>query len=163
MGPTRRLVELLDRHGVKFVLIGGRAASLHGSPLATLDTDFCYERSESNLERLAEALRELKPTLRGAPPDLPFVIDAQSLALGSNYTFSTELGDCDFLGEVEPIGGFEQLTRNAETMDLDGVCVLVMSLDDLIRVKQYIKRPKDLAALEQLKTIKEERDHENGR
>ena len=87
---------------------------LLGSPLPTFDVDLCYRRSEANLKRLAAALREIHPTLRGAPPDLPFQLDVNSLALGSNFTFNTDLGPLDLLGWVEPIGGYEQLLPNTD-------------------------------------------------
>src|SRR5687767_4492919 len=90
-----RIAELLLAHGVEFMVIGGQAAVLHGSPLPTLDIDLCYRRTAENLERLARALQDLHPTLRGAPPDLPFRLDAQSLALGANFTFTTDLGPLD--------------------------------------------------------------------
>ena len=61
-----QIAELLQRHGVEFMVIGGQAAVLHGSPLATLDVDLCYRRSRENMERLAAALEHLHPTLRGA-------------------------------------------------------------------------------------------------
>jgi len=82
-----QIAEHLQRHGVEFMVIGGQAAVLHGSPVPTFDVDFCYRRTAENLQRLAQALQELHPTLRGAPPDLPFLLDAQSLALGANFTF----------------------------------------------------------------------------
>ncbi len=53
-------------------------------------------RTKQNLRRLAAA-REIKPTLRNAPKDLPFIIDEQTLALGSNFTFDTRFGDLDLL------------------------------------------------------------------
>ena len=67
----QNLAELLTRHGVEFVVIGGQAETLFGSPRVTFDIDLCYRRTAENLERLAAALREMKVTLRGAPPDLP--------------------------------------------------------------------------------------------
>src|SRR5688572_29912132 len=95
--PTRleRAARLMRSHGVEFVVIGGQAEYLFGSPRVTYDVDLCYRRSNENLERLASALRELKPTLRGAPPDLPIVLDAKALSLGANYTFDTSLGKLD--------------------------------------------------------------------
>jgi predicted nucleotidyltransferase len=146
--------ELLNRHGVEFLVIGGQAAALHGSPIPTFDVDLCYRRTPGNLERLAEALRELHPTLRGAPPDLPFRLDAQSLALGANFTFRTNIGDLDLLAWVEPFGEYEKLIDRAESQMLDDQPVKVISLDDLITIKRHIRRPKDQAALFQLEAIK---------
>lgn len=155
-----RIVELLEARGVQYVVIGGQAENLLGSARVTYDSDLCYLRTKDNLERLAAALLELKPTLRGAPPDLPFQLDARSLALGSNFTFSTIAGDLDLLGHVEPIGGYEELARSAETMDLGAFTIKVASLDDLIRIKQHVNRPKDRDSLKHLLAIKRIRDEE---
>lgn len=156
-----QIAELLDRHGVEYLVIGGQAAVLHGSPLATFDVDLCYARTAENLVRLATALREIHPTLRGAPPDLPFRLDEQSLALGSNFTFLTDLGPLDLLGWVEPLGSFESLQPRAEKMDLGGRTVLVISLDDLIVIKRHINRPKDQTAAVQLEALQKLRDEGN--
>lgn len=151
-----RFAEVLAAHGVEFIVIGGQAENLHGSPRVTYDVDLCYRRTKDNLERLAKALPELKPTLRGAPADLPFRIDARSLALGSNFTFATPLGDLDLLGYVEPLGGYDELARQAVSYRLDRLSVLAISVDDLIRVKEHIKRPKDQESLLQLRAIQRE-------
>lgn len=58
-----RIVRTLDQHGVDYVLIGGVAARLHGSPILTEDLDVTPERSRDNLRRLAEALAELDAKL----------------------------------------------------------------------------------------------------
>lgn len=153
-----KIAELLHSHQVDFMVIGGQAAALHGSPIPTYDVDLCYRRSKENLERLASALKVIHPTLRGAPPDLPFVLDAISLALGSNFTFDTILGPLDLLGWVEPIGGYDELAPRAEVIDLEGLSLRVLSLDDLIAIKRHIARPKDRAALVQLEAIQRLRD-----
>jgi hypothetical protein len=91
---------------------------LHGSPIPTYDVDLSYRRTSDNLQRLATALKTLKPTLRGAPPDLPFIPDAQSLALGSSFTFDTPLGPLDLLGWVEPLGAYDDFVTRVETMNV---------------------------------------------
>ncbi|MBI4607857.1 MAG: hypothetical protein HY726_02470 [Candidatus Rokubacteria bacterium] len=152
------LAEFLDRHGVEFLVIGGQAAVLHGSPLPTFDIDLCYRRTAANLERLAAALKEIHPTLRGAPPDLPFRLDARSLALGANFTFDTDLGPLDLFAWLEPLGPYENLIERAEQMDLGSVRVSVIGLDDLIAIKRHIGRPKDQVAVLQLEALKPLRD-----
>ena len=149
-----RIVSVFLRHQVEFIIIGGQAETLMGSPRVTYDTDLCYRRSESNLERLANALSEIKPSLRGAPADLPFTIDARALALGSNFTLSTPAGDLDLIGWVEPLGAYEALIKNSETYEVCGTHVRSIGLDDLIRIKQHISRPKDRDSLFQLLAIK---------
>jgi hypothetical protein len=74
----RRIIEALSAADVEFIVIGGQAEALFGSPRVTLDTDLTYRRTPENLERLAAVLRSLHPKLRDAPPDLRFVIELDS-------------------------------------------------------------------------------------
>ncbi len=85
-------------------------------------------------------------------------MDAQSLALGANFTFSTDLGPLDLLGWVEPFGAYEELIDRAEMIVLDDRNVAVINLDDLIAIKRHISRPKDQAALLQLTALKRLRE-----
>ncbi len=156
--PLERVVDLLVKHNVEFIVIGGQAETLFGSPRITYDIDLCYRRSQENLERLARALPELQPKLRGAPPDLPFVIDARALALGNNYTFKTNIIDLDLLGHVEPIGDYDAVARRASRIRVGLHDVLVIDLDDLIRIKEHIQRTKDSESLFQLRAIKKARE-----
>ncbi|MGH9462462.1 MAG: hypothetical protein ACRD1X_14695 [Vicinamibacteria bacterium] len=149
-----RIAERLRDHGVEFMVIGGQAAVLLGSPIATLDIDLCYRRTKENLRRLARALHDLHPTLRGAPPDLPFRLDAESLALGSNFTFDTDEGPLDLLGLVEPFGDYEALLPGSELLEAGGIELRVIGLEDLIKVKRHLRRPKDQATLVQLEALK---------
>ena len=153
-----RIAERLRDHGVEFMVIGGQAAVLLGSPLATFDVDLCYKRTRENIRRLAEALKELHPTLRGAPRDLPFRLDAESLALGSNFTFDTDEGPLDLLGYVEPLGNYEALVPGSELLDAGGVELQVIGLEDLIAIKRHLRRPKDQATLAQLEALKRLRE-----
>jgi predicted nucleotidyltransferase len=107
---------------------------------------------------LADALIEIHPTLRGAPADLPFRIDAESLALGANFTFETDLGPLDLLGWVEPIGMYDDLLPRVEFVEVDRLTLRVIALDDLITIKRHFRRPKDQAALFKLEAIKKMRE-----
>lgn len=155
--PLEKVLEVLVKHGVEFIVIGGQAETLFGSPRITYDIDLCYRRTRENLERLARALPEFQPKLRGAPPDLPFIIDARALALGNNFTFTTPIGDLDFLGYCEPIGDYEALAPRAGPMRVGDFDVLVIDLDDLIRIKEHLCRVKDTDSLVQLLAIKKTR------
>jgi hypothetical protein len=153
--PLEALKVLID-HQVRFLLIGGFAAVIRGSPVITGDLDICYARDDANLRKLAKALRELKATLRGAPPDLPFLLDAQTLKNGDHFTFSTRAGPLDCLGTPAGTAGFRDLDTDATDEDLDGLTVRVASLDDLIRMKRAAGRLKDRTALEWLGNLREE-------
>ena len=56
-------LKALSECGVNFVVIGGYAATLHGSAYLTRDLDICYERTPENMERLVSALRPLSSAL----------------------------------------------------------------------------------------------------
>jgi hypothetical protein len=152
---------VLNRHGVRFVVIGGVAGRLWGSPTLTNDVDICYGRSRDNLERLAAALVELGARLRGVEDDVPFLLDAETFERGQNFTFTTSLGPLDVIGLPAGIRHFDELATNAVAFDLgDGVRVQVCDLDDLIRMKRASARPKDRIELEVLGAVRDERERQ---
>ncbi|MFT3863507.1 MAG: hypothetical protein QM729_04485 [Solirubrobacterales bacterium] len=152
----RPLLELLDRHAVDFIVIGGIAGIVHGSSYPTYDFDVLYARDESNLKRMAAALTELGVTLRGAPADLPFRPDARTLAAGCNFTFDSEYGSFDILGEAAGMRDYEEMRADARQDDLWGVSARVASVDDLIRMKRAAGRPKDKSMAEELVALLED-------
>ena len=79
---AEEIFACLDRHNVDYVLIGGLAAVLHGSPLPTLDADICPSREVDNLRRLASALEEMDARARtpDTPDGVPFPRDATFLS-----------------------------------------------------------------------------------
>lgn len=155
--PVAVLQALVDG-GVRFVVIGGIAGAIHGSPTVTGDLDVCPERSDANLERLAAVLRDLNARLRGAPADVPFILDGRTLHAGDHFTFTTDLGDVDCLGTPSGTAGYDDLRAGAEAVDLDGFVVPVASLEDLMRMKRAAGRPKDRIELEVLGALRDERD-----
>jgi hypothetical protein len=110
----RPLIQALDRHGVDFVVVGGVAGLAQGSAYPTYDLDVAYARNPGNLKRLAAALAEIGVTLRGTPDDLPFQLDAQTLSNGANFTFDTEFGSFDVLGDIAGIKSYEALRGDAK-------------------------------------------------
>jgi hypothetical protein len=103
------LLRALTAAEVRFIVVGGAAATAHGAARLTVDLDIVYERTRENLTRLVIALAELKPYLRGAPPGLPFRFDVETLRHGLNFTLTTAIGDIDLLGEITGGGGYDDL------------------------------------------------------
>ena len=153
-----RILRELHHEGVRFIVIGGIGAAALGSPSLTDDLDICYERSRENLERLSRVLMRLGAKLRGAPADLPFTPDAPTLASGDHFTFTTDAGDFDCMGTPSGSKGYADLAERAVLTDMDGIEVLVASVDDLILMKQAAGRPKDLIEVEVLGALKDELD-----
>lgn len=157
------LIRQLRDRDVRFVLVGGFAGTVLGSPRITVDLDIVYARDVENLARLALALEPLSPYMRGAPAGLPFRLDAPTLARGLNFTLTTALGDLDLLGEVVGGGTYEQLlphTRRIRVFDID---IDVVTLAQLIRLKRAAGRPKDLEALAELEILMEEQRRDTHR
>ena len=148
----RRLVE----HRVEFVVIGGIAGRLLGSPTVTNDLDICYARNDENHAHLAEALVSLNARLRGVDEEVPLQLDAKTIANGDSFTFITDAGSLDILGTPSGTNGFEDLVRTATDVNLDGITVKVCDIEDLLRMKRASARPKDLIEVEVLNAVREE-------
>jgi hypothetical protein len=147
----------LLKHGVRFVVIGGFAGRLWGSPAVTNDLDICYARDRENLVRLAAALKELKARLRGVGEEVPFRLDARTLEAGDHFTFETRAGNLDVLGFPAGSGGFDRLVRTSAELEIDkGLRVRVASVEDLIQMKRAAGRPKDLIEVEILSALRDE-------
>ena len=160
MTDFESLICRLASGDVRFVVIGGFAGTMLGSPRTTIDLDIVYARDEENLERLVRTLEPLSPTLRGAPPNLPFVLDVATLARGLNFTLTTSLGDLDLLGEVVGGGTYEQLLPHTHRLTVFDAEVSVVTLAQLIRLKRAAGRPRDLAVLAELEALLEEQRRE---
>jgi predicted nucleotidyltransferase len=152
----RSLLESLAQADVQFILIGGVAATLHGSARATFDIDIVYARSQENFAAIATALSPLTPYLRGAPPGLPFQLDEKTLRNGLNFTLTTALGDLDLFGEVAGGGTYENLLPSSIWIEIDGLTVRCASVDQLIFLKNAAGRPKDFESVAELHAIQEE-------
>lgn len=142
---------------VRFVIIGGVAAILHGTARVTYDVDIVYARDQENLQRVAAALRPFCPYLRDAPKGLPFVLDERTLRNGLNFTLETSIGDIDLLGEVIGGGTYEELLPRSQEVSAFGFPCRVVSLEKLIQLKRAAGRPKDLESIAELQALWEER------
>ena len=151
------LIGLLAGAHVEFIIVGGAAATAHGSARLTLDLDIVYRRTQQNIRRLCEVLSPCQPYLRGAPPGLPFRFDERTVLSGLNFTLTTSLGDLDLLGEITAGGHFEDLVPHSIPPHLYGCDTLCLDLEQLIKVKRATGRPKDLEAIAELTAILEER------
>ena len=140
----RPIFRKLLEHQVDFVLIGGMAGIARGSSYPSYDIDIAYARDGENLKRLAAALQDLGATLRGAPRDVPFQLDARTLRAGSHFTFVTPYGSLDVLSDPSGAPSYEKLKAAAgEPAEVEGEAMLVASLDHLIAMKEVSGRTKD--------------------
>jgi hypothetical protein len=158
---VRELLELLDRHRVRCVLVGELAAVAHGSGRATFDIDVVPDWTRENLDRLASALVASGARLRvpdSEPVEFPVVGNA--LERFEVSTWRTNLGDIDVICGTPTnrrgvLARFDDLVSRAHRRVAFGITILVADLADIIEAKEALARGPDLAALPELHRLRE--------
>ena len=152
----RKIIPTLVQSKIKFIIIGGVAAIVHGSARTTFDLDVVYSRDPQNIRRLVQALKPFSPYLRDVPEGLPFIFDEKTVQKGLNFALNTELGYLDLLGEIVGGGAYEDLLPHSQEIEVFGVKCLCLGLERLIHVKRAAGRPKDFEIIAELEAILEE-------
>ncbi len=154
------LFAALDRHKVDYLLIGGLAVSLHGIERATMDVDITVAMNPDNLAALIGTARELK-----LAPVLPVPLESLSdVELLRKWHAERNL-EAFAMRAPEPAGvtldvllsppvEYAGMSERAVIFDVAGTPVRVVSIDDLIALKQAVGRPIDLSDIEHLKRVK---------
>jgi hypothetical protein len=140
-----RIIKILAKHNVRFVLIGALAARLQGFPRFTADADITPARDAVNLKRLARALRELDARVftESIPEGLPFDCSPEMLARADLWNLITGAGRLDIAFTPSGTTGYDDLVRDAVRFEVYGEELLVASLADIIRSKEAADRPQD--------------------
>jgi len=150
------IAEVLKRHDVDYVVIGGLAVVLQGGETTTHDVDLAFDRSRQNLDRLADALTELsaKPKRWKAGS---FRLKTADLAANWLH-LESDSGDIDLIADTPGVS-YQSIKEGCEKFELDHVTILVASVAELIEMKRRAGRPKDklhLAELEDLLRLQNE-------
>lgn len=147
------ILAALVAHHIRFVLIGGVAATVHGSARFTNDLDICYDVAPDNIERLVTLLAEWNAYLRGVEPGLPFILDARTFRTTPVLTLTSSMGAIDLLDEVPGVGDYRAAYAKSETVQIGAVEFRTLTLEALIASKQAIRRKKDVEHLIELEAI----------
>lgn len=149
------ILRALEESGVLYVVIGGIAATLHGSPHVTFDLDITPETGRRNLERLSAALTALDARIRveGVPDGLPFSHGWESLQRMQALNLITNAGPLDITMLPSGTRGYADLRRDAIRIEVMGVPTTVASLADVVRSKEAAGRPKDQLILPTLRRM----------
>jgi hypothetical protein len=151
-------LKALADHSVRFVVVGGIGAVLHGCPLSTFDLDVVHERSAGNIARLQKALESLDAVYR-MQPGKRLRPSAEALAGPGHHLLLTRNGPMDVLGEIGLGHDYEELAASSEEIVVDeSLKLLVLNLEWIIRTKEEAGAPKDLAALDLLRATLNERN-----
>lgn len=148
-----QIIVALAGAGVRFVVIGGVAATIQGSARFTSDIDICYDPADDNVERLVALLTGWKAYLRGVERGLPFILDARAFRITPIMTLTTEVGDIDVLDIVPGIGDYAAVLRASEAVEIGDVEFRSLRLEALIASKRAVRRPKDVEQLIELEAL----------
>lgn len=149
------ILQVLVRHEVEFIVVGGMAAVFHGAPVVTYDLDVLHARAPENIPRLLAALRELESFYR---TDLNRRLSPNESHLVSpgHQLLATKFGPLDVLGTIDDGMSYEDLLDQTDSITVRGMNLHVLRLERLIGVKERAGRAKDLAALPVLRATLEE-------
>jgi hypothetical protein len=146
----RRILELLELHGVEYVVVGGVAAVLQGAPVTTFDIDALIKVDPANIDRLVKVLaildaryrehRDLRPT-------------ASDLAAGGHLLLTTDSGPMDVLGFIGGGRRYEDVADSAPRVSVGGLTIRVLSVEALIADKKALGRDKDLLVVRLLEAV----------
>jgi hypothetical protein len=148
-----KVCTALNTHNVEYLVVGGAAVSYYGynrpsgighyrSELKT-DLDFWYNPSIENFEKIIHALDDLNVDTS----------ELKDLVFDNKHTFlkipHPEF-HTDFLPLMEGLGSFRTSKQNAETIDIGGVSLSILSYDDLILNKRAVNRKIDQTDIDEL-------------
>jgi len=139
-------LQLLVRHGMDFIVVGGAAAILEGAPIATLDLDIMVRPTQEDRERLLAALRELNARYLD-PAGRLIVPDAGKLETLRIHRLATDLGPIDILESIGKGLTYSDLSGETNVYKVGDVSVRALSLAMIIRSKEEANRDKDHAVL----------------
>jgi len=151
----KALLQRLQEQHVEFVIIGGVCGLLHGVSLVTLDLDICCRFTPENLRRIEAAVKDLHPRHRLAVNKLSLEFTDEFCSRLKNMCLQTDLGIVDCLGEVSGIGDYDACLRRSIVHEMSYGRFRILDIDAIIAAKEAMARDKDLAAVKQLRGIKE--------
>lgn len=154
------IIKALVAARIRFVLIGGVAATIQGSARFTNDIDICYDTDDENVQRLATLLSGWGAYLRGVERGLPFFLDARQFRITPIMTLTTEVGDVDVLDVVPGVGDYAAAVKQSEVVEIGNVEFRSLTLEALIASKRAVRRPKDVEQLIELEAMKSLRRRE---
>lgn len=155
MASTLDLLKRLNKHRVKYVLVGGMACVIHGSQVVTQDVDICAPLTPENLSRLLAALANTHPRFRTARELRPLPNEPEKLEGFKNLYLVTDLGQLDVLSEITGVGDHSEVEQHTIQVDLEGIQCRVLDLDTLITAKKAMNSPKDRQVVLELEAIRE--------
>ena len=141
------ILAALVAHGIRFVLVGGVAATVQGSARFTNDIDLCYDSAADNIDRLVALLTEWHAYLRGVEPGLPFILDARTFRTTPLLTLTTTMGAIDLFDHVPGVGDYARARAASEAVHVGDTAFRALTLEALIASKKATRRKKSTLSI----------------
>ena len=158
MLDLEKILKILIKNKVEFIIVGGYASIIHGASYVTKDLDLCVNFSEENAAKILKSINPYHTRHRMHPKNPPLEETPHSLSKYNNLYLLTDLGNLDMLGEITGLGKFEHLANHTIDVELFGKMCKVLDIDGLIISKRAMGRPKDNQVIIQLEAIKKALD-----
>ena len=149
-----RVCEALNQSGVRYVVVGGYAVSLHGAIRGTLDIDVALRWTKHDLLKAEDALQKI-----GLVSRLP-VTALDVFNYRDEYIRNRNLIAWNFHNPVDPselldiIINFDAKGKRAVYKQLSTTSVPVLNIRDLIDMKKASGRPQDIEDIRALEKLK---------
>lgn len=141
----RDMLLALNDSGAEFLLVGAYALAAHGCPRATGDIDFWVRADAENARRVYAALNAF-----GAPM---YQVTIEDFATpGIVFQIGVAPQRIDILTTISGVQ-FEDAWKNRLTVEIEGISVTVLGLQDLLLNKQSTGREKDAADIPLIKRL----------
>ncbi|WP_457598643.1 DUF6036 family nucleotidyltransferase [Hydrogenimonas sp.] len=140
----RDLIELFNRHKVKYLLVGAHAMAVFGHARSTYDIDIWIEREKENATRIVKALEEF---------GLPFELDENAFTAKEQIVqIGIAPNRIDLLTDIDGVA-FSEAWERRKDIELDGMRLHILSAEDIVRNKVASGRPKDRIDAEMMKRL----------
>lgn len=153
-----RVCQILNKNNVQYLIVGGTAVAFHGyfrwsqnssgTPTEKFDLDIWYNPTYDNYFKLLKALSELGQDVK------EFLEEKSPNPLKSYFKFDLDKFTLDFLPKLKGVNKFRPAYEKKEITTIKGIDMLFIGFDELLQDKAANSRPKDLADIKQLKSIK---------
>ena len=132
----REFVELLIRHKVEYLIVGGYAVGIHGHPRYTGDLDIWLNPTNENAEKILACVNEFGFSSFGLKAT-DFTKEGNIIQLGQPPL------RIDLLTQIDGVT-FHECIRNKTQLEIDGLLIDFIGYNDLLKNKRSSGRLRDL-------------------
>ena len=163
----RRIIPELEKRKIKYLAIGGVAVNLYGYNRVTNDLDIILSFDEENVSKFVKLMSDLgfKPRVQADPMELSkpekreFWKNEKNMKVFSFFNPNNEQEIIDIM--IQDYIDLDQAFRNSKLVSDGDISIHLVSIDDLIRLKEISGRGRDLADLKILRKLKERSDEQS--